>query len=90
MSDSTPLRCGVGERCCARSEGEPSPHHIGSFFQQGGRRRRHCPRRIFEGNGFDVWSVVVQGHGLLVATGIALRSGVSGWRVAAFLFFLVS
>ena len=36
MSDSTPLRCGVGERCRERSEGESSPHHIESRLQQVG------------------------------------------------------
>ena len=61
MSDSTPLRCGVGERCCARSPGEPSPHHIGTCQQRGGRRRRYCTCRRSAGNGFDVWSAFVQG-----------------------------
>ena len=30
MIDSTPLRSGLGRRCCARSEGEPCPYHIES------------------------------------------------------------
>ena len=31
MIDSTPLRCGDGERCCARSEGEHHLDHPKSF-----------------------------------------------------------
>ena len=58
---STLLRCGVGDRCCARSEGEPCSHHIDSPQQQCGRRRRHCTCRRLAGNGFIVWAHNVPG-----------------------------
>ena len=62
MSDSTPLRCGVGERCCARSEGEHHLHRPKSLDQQGGRRRRLCTCRRPAGNGFSVVVSICSGH----------------------------
>ena len=35
-------------------------------WKQSGRRRRHCTRRNFEGNGFDVFTMSVQGMRLLL------------------------
>ena len=60
VGDRTLVPSGVGSRRCARSEGEPRPHHIEARLEQCGRRWRHCARRSFEGNGFDIFMVNVQ------------------------------
>ena len=44
----------------ARLESEHISHRTQSCEQQSGRCRRHSSRRSCEGNGFDVWPVVVQ------------------------------
>ena len=61
VGDRTLVPSSVGSRRCARPEGEPRPHHIGFMQQRCWRRRCRCPRRSFEGNGFDVFIVSVQG-----------------------------
>ena len=61
VGDRTRVPSGVGSRRCATSEGEPRRHNIGSTLQRCWRRRRRCPRRSFEGNGFDVFTLNVQG-----------------------------
>ena len=61
VGDRTLVPSGVGSRRCVRLEGEPRPHHIVSCLQPCWRRRRRCPRKSFEGNGFDVFIVNVQG-----------------------------
>ena len=61
VGDRTLVPSGVGGRRCARSEGEPRPRHIVSPPQQCGRCRRRCTRRSFEGNGFDVFTMSIQG-----------------------------
>ena len=66
VGDRTLVPSGVGSRRCARSEGEPRPHNIGSTPQPCWRRRRRCPRKSFEGNVFDVFIVNVQGVCLLL------------------------
>ena len=58
--------CALEGRWCARSQGEHLSHRTRSLEKQSGRRRRHCPRRNFEGNGFDVYAVRVQGMCLLL------------------------
>ena len=52
--------------CCERSEGEHHSHNTEPVQEQSGRRRRRCPRRSFEGNGFDVFTMSVQGMCLLL------------------------
>ena len=43
LCGSTLLRCGVGDRCCAISEGERHSHQTRSRQEQCGRRRRPLP-----------------------------------------------
>ena len=64
----------------ARLEGEHISHRTQSLGQQSGRCRSHSSRRSCEGNGSDVCSVVVSEHALVVATDVALQSGVNSWR----------
>ena len=52
--------------CCERSEGEHHSHQTDPDLEQSGRRRRHCTRRRLEGNGFDVFTMSVQGMCLLL------------------------
>ena len=52
VGDRTLVPCDVDGRRCVRLEGEPRPHHIVSCLQRLWRRRRRCPRKSFEGNGF--------------------------------------
>ena len=48
--------------CCERSEGEHHSHRTEPVREQSsGKRWRHCTRRSFEGNGFDVFTMSVQG-----------------------------
>ena len=51
---------------CERSQGKHLPHSTALERQQSGRCRRRCPRRSFEGNGFDVFTMSVQGMCLLL------------------------
>ena len=63
---STLLRCGVGDRCCARSEGERHSHRTGPVEEQCGRRRRHCTCRRLAGDGFSLWAQGVPGVCILL------------------------
>ena len=52
--------------CCERSKGEHHSHRTEPVREQSGKRRRHCTRRSFEGNGFE-FTMSVQGTCLLLA-----------------------
>ena len=68
------LSAGVGSRRCARIEGERHADQPRSLSQRCWRRRRRCPRRSFEGNGFDVFTMSVQG--MLLLPNMSLHSEV--------------
>ena len=61
MCGSTLLRCGVGDRCCDRSEGEHHSHPTEPLRQRSGRCGRRCTCRRTAGKGFHVQEVCVQG-----------------------------
>ena len=72
-----PFRC---HGCCERSEGKRHSHRAQSLRQQSGRCRRFCSCRSFEGNGFDVFTMSVQGMCLSLPNMSLHSEGVNSWR----------
>ena len=79
LCGSTLLRCGVGDHCCARSEGERHSHRIGPLGNDVGDAGATALADALQATVLTCGTQRSRNvH--LVATDVALQGGVSSWR----------